>query len=147
MADIMSAIEHIHAGERSRARSELEALWSSLGKDPDALHVCVLSHFLADLQDDVLQELKWDIRALQSAGQLTDDRLREFHPSLSVAGFLPSLHLNLADAYFRSGDLESAQMHLKTCYAVEAGLSDSSYDTLTRKGIANLAARLRSTQN
>lgn len=68
---------------------------------PFALH--------GDLQEDALQELDWDLRALNAAGKLTDERVQKFHPSLTVAGFLPSLHLNVADSAFRAGDLEIAQ--------------------------------------
>ena len=37
--------------------------------------VCVLAHSMADVQDDVRQELVWDQRALAAADPLTDDRV------------------------------------------------------------------------
>lgn len=106
MARIMAAIELSYAGQRDLAPTEFERIWASLARDPDSFHVCVLSHFMADLQDDVRLELEWDLRALDAASQLTDARVQELHPSLTVAGFLPSLHLNVADACFRAGRLK-----------------------------------------
>lgn len=142
MAEIMAAIELVYAGERYLARTRLEWIWSRMNGDSDAFHVCVLSHFMADVQDDVGQELAWDLRALGAADQLSDVRVQELHPSLTVAGFLPSLHLNVADAFFRSGDLESARKQLRICIDLKAGLSGSPFDALTRRGIESLATRL-----
>lgn len=145
MAKIMTAIEFIYVGDPGRAQAEFQCIWSSIGQEPDPLHVCVLSHFMADLQQDVLEELYWDLRALNAAGKLTDERLQRFHPSLTVARFLPSLHLNVADSAFRAGDFEIAQRHLKTCIELEPGLSASPFDTLTRNGIKSLLSRIAST--
>ncbi|MDH4442230.1 MAG: hypothetical protein QE284_17820 [Rhizobium sp.] len=75
MAKIMAAIELVYAGDPGQAQAEFHSIWSSIGQDPDALHVCVLSHFMADLQEDVLQELDWDLRALDAAGTPTDERV------------------------------------------------------------------------
>lgn len=100
---------------------------------------------MADLQEDVSQEPDWDLRALNAAGKLTDERLQRFHPSLTVARFLTSLHLNVADSAFRAGDLEMAQRHLKTCIELDPGLSASPFDALTRNGIKTLVSRLAST--
>lgn len=142
MAEIMAAIELIYAGDSDLARNRLEEIWSRVGRDSDAFHVCVLSHFMADVQDDVSQELIWDLRALGAADALSDVRVQELHPSLTVAGFLPSLHLNVADAFYRSGDFGSAKKHLGICLDLQGGLSDSPFDSLTRRGIEGLVLRL-----
>lgn len=112
----MAAIELIYAGERDLARTRLERIWAQLGRDPDPFHVCVLSHFMADVLDDVRQELAWDLRALSAAEHLSDFRVQKLHRSLTISGFLPSLHLNVADVAFRQGDLESAKKHLGICH-------------------------------
>jgi hypothetical protein len=64
------------------------------------------------VQEDLAEELRWDLRALAAADELTDRRAREHHHSLAVAGFYPSLHLNLADVHRRLGDEERARDHL-----------------------------------
>jgi hypothetical protein len=147
MTEIMGAIELIYAGERELARSRLERIWALLSRDPDPFHVCILSHFIADVQDDVRQALAWDLRALSAAAHLSDFRVQKLHQTLTVAGFLPSLHLNVADASFRLGDLESAKKHLGICLDLEAGLSESPYDSMTRRGIEDLTLRLERSLN
>ena len=59
MADLAAAVELGRAGERDAARRRLVAMWDDLGADGDALHRCSVAHFLADLQDDVREELLW----------------------------------------------------------------------------------------
>jgi hypothetical protein len=142
MTEIMAAIELIYAGERDLARTRLERTWALLGRDPDPFHVCVLSHFMADVQDDVRQELAWDLRALSAAEHLSDFRVQKLHRSLTISGFLPSLHLNVADASFRLGDIEPAKKHLGICLDLVAGLSESPYNSMIRGGIEDLALRL-----
>jgi hypothetical protein len=102
---------------------------------------------MADVQDDVRQELAWDLRALRAAEHLSDFRVQRLHPSLTAAGFLPSLHLNVADAWLRLGDFECAQKHLGICQSLKAGLSGSPYDSMTRRGIEDLALRLEGKMN
>ena len=74
----------------------------------DAFHRCVVAHFLADLQDDVRDELMWDERALAAVAAVTDERAQQYHESLQVRGFMPSLYLNLADDHRRLGEADRA---------------------------------------
>jgi hypothetical protein len=59
---------------------------------------------MADAQDDPTHELAWDLRALEAAQRCSEAEASAYHESLSMAGFMPSLHLNLADVYRRLGD-------------------------------------------
>lgn len=54
-----------------RVRRDLEEIG---GEQGDPLHVCTLTHAIADVQDDVHEELVWDQRALAAADLLTDAR-------------------------------------------------------------------------
>jgi hypothetical protein len=46
----------------------------------------------------------------------SDANLQAIHPAMYVAGFMPSLHLNLADGYRRLGRFEEAsQKHPRRC--------------------------------
>ena len=66
---------HHHRGRREAARDLFARLWEEIGAEQgDPLHVCVLAHAMADVQDDVHQELVWDRRALAAADALTDER-------------------------------------------------------------------------
>jgi hypothetical protein len=112
MAEMGRAVEQGRAGDRVGARVALEKLWVRVGDDGDALHRCSIAHFCADLQDAVADELVWDRRALAAVAELSDERAGRFHDSLQVRGFLPSLHLNLADAYRRDGQPGPARHHL-----------------------------------
>ena len=65
---------------------------------------------MADVQEDVNDELLWDPHALV-AGDLIDRRTggpgRDVEP---LAGFCPSLHINLGQCY-KLGDLDCARGH------------------------------------
>ncbi|WP_205719313.1 hypothetical protein [Actinomadura geliboluensis] len=86
---------HHHQG---RARSRSGVVHADLGRRrrrarrPAAcLRPC---HSMADVQDDVHQELMWDLRALAAVGQVIDERVAQAGVPLTVAGLYPSLHLN-----------------------------------------------------
>lgn len=67
---------HHHQGQREAARDLFAQLWAEIGGEQgDPLHVCVLAHAMADVQDDVHQELVWDQRALAAADSLTEARV------------------------------------------------------------------------
>jgi hypothetical protein len=102
----------------------------------------VLAHFAADVQPDVETELMWDLRALAAADDVTDERARQYHESLSVAGFYPSLHASLADDYRRLGDRKQAREHLRRAQDTAGVLGDDPYGRMIREGIARIADEL-----
>ncbi len=112
MDAITTAVTYGREGETARARQELLAVWEDLGVLGDPLHRCTLAHYLADLYTDPAAALIWDVRALDAADALTDQRTGEHHPGLQVAGFYPSLHLNIADNLRRLGAFEAAAEHV-----------------------------------
>ena len=132
----MTAIERGRAGDRAGAAAELERLWHTTGSD--ALQRVTIAHFLADLQDDPHDELLWDTRALDAVALLTDERAQGHHASLQVAGFLPSLHLNLADVLRRLGRDDEARAHLATSRAHLASLADDGYGATIRAGVRHV---------
>src|SRR5690242_2049182 len=107
MTRIAHAVQLHHGqGRRADARAEFARIWSDIGEEQgDPLHVCVLAHSMADVQDDVHEELLWDQRALDAAAHLTDDRTAAAGVPMPVAALYPSLHLNLADCHRKLGDL------------------------------------------
>ncbi|MFI7702482.1 hypothetical protein [Nonomuraea sp. NPDC049480] len=76
------------SGKQADLDRELFAqIWDDIGGEQgDPLHVCVLAHSMADVQDDVHQELMWDLRALAAVGLITDERVAKAGVPLSVAG-------------------------------------------------------------
>ena len=141
---IGQAVElHHHRGEREAARLLFAELWAEIGGEQgDPLHVCVLAHAMADVQDDVHQELVWDRRALAAADLLTGDRVARAGVALPVAGLYPSLHLNLSDCYRRLGDLGRAREHLRLARDGIGALGDDDYGRLIKGGLDRLTQQL-----
>ncbi|GAA0453582.1 hypothetical protein Ade02nite_01820 [Paractinoplanes deccanensis] len=136
------ALNH-HQGRRADARDLFAEVWAEIGgEDGDPLHVCVLAHSMADVQDDVREELLWDERALAAADRLPESRLAESGAGLSVAGLYPSLHLNLADCHRKLGDLDRAREHLDRARATIGALGDDDYGRLIKSGLAELDRQL-----
>jgi hypothetical protein len=119
-------------------------IWKELAPDGDPFHRCTLAHYMADLQDDPHEELAWDLRALEAADLVPVVRTREYHDheALSVRGFYPSLHLNLAEDYFKVGDLTRAREHVARARASAVVLEEDGYGQMIRAGIERLSRQL-----
>jgi hypothetical protein len=141
---IGEAVQLSHQGEREAARLLFAELWDEIGGEQgDPLHVCTLAHAMADVQDDVRQELVWDQRALAAADLLTDERVAEAGVTLPVAGLYPSLHLNLSECYRKLGDLDRAREHFQRAQATIGALGDDEYGQMIRDGMERIAEQLR----
>ncbi|MFG1645882.1 hypothetical protein ACGFMK_36860 [Amycolatopsis sp. NPDC049252] len=138
MARVTAAVQRGQAGERASARQELESMWD--GVEGDDFHRCVIAHFLADLQDDQREELRWDERALAAADGVSDERAQEYDGSLRVRGFMPSLYLSLADDHRRLGDADRAREFLEKAQATADALGDDAYGGLV-SGILDKVSR------
>ncbi|MEU9793090.1 hypothetical protein AB0E27_21095 [Streptomyces sparsogenes] len=139
MEAIGHAVTEGRAGDTASARRKLLDLWSAIGVTGDPLHRCTLAHYLADLHEDPAQALAWDIRALDAADALTDQRVQRRHAGLHIAGFYPSLHLNLADNYRRLGSFEAATEHIDAAAKYAPDLPQDSYGDLLRTAIREVA--------
>lgn len=142
MAEILAAVELSQGGHAAAARERFDTIWDGIGPDGDPFHRCVLAHYAADVQTDLDAELRWDLRALEAADRTDPERARRHHPSLDLAGFYPSLHLNLADVHRRRGDRDRAREHLDRARETVGRLDDDGYGRMIRDGIAGCAARL-----
>lgn len=130
-------------GERAAARDLLATIWDELdGPGSDPLHRVALAHAMADVQDDVRNELEWDLRALAAAERVTDERARQAGVPNPAAAFYPSLHLNVGDCYRRLGHPDRAQEHLDRGIAALDALPDDGYGRMIRAGLGRLAERL-----
>lgn len=142
MARIGEAVQQGHAGDAAGARLRFAAIWAEIGPGGDPLHRCALAHYAADVQEDPAEELRWDRRALAAADEVGDGRARALHPSLDVAAFYPSLHLNLADVLRRLGEARQAGEHLQQARAALGRLPDDGYGRMIRDGVERCATRL-----
>lgn len=104
MKRIEEAMMLQHTGDLDGARQRFTEIWEEIASDGDPFHRCVLAHYMADLQQDPQEELAWDLRALDAAASVTDDRAKqhdsrdyERHPHRSEA----MIHLAMIDLMVR----------------------------------------------
>jgi len=142
MQRIGRGIEHVQAGERELARRVLLEIWAELGPDGDPLHRCACAHTLADVQDDLRDELRWDLRALAAAAEISDARANAAGVDGPVLGFYPSLHLNLADVYRRLGEPAFALDHVELGLASLGVLPPNGYLDEIRRSLERIRAEL-----
>ncbi|SDJ70249.1 hypothetical protein SAMN04487820_101371 [Actinopolyspora mzabensis] len=135
MAAIGTAVSLGTEGNVETARRDLLAIWRRIGAVGDPLHRCTLAHHLADLYEEPAESLVWDVRALDAAEALTDQRAREYHASLHVAGFYPSLHLNLADDFRRLGLFQAATEHINEAENHTSELPEGAYGDTIRTAV------------
>ncbi|MEV8231181.1 hypothetical protein AB0P41_34925 [Streptomyces sp. NPDC079167] len=139
MEAIGQAVTEGRTGNTLSARQKLLNLWSAIGVTGDPLHRCSLAHYLADLYEDPAQALAWDVRALDAADAVTEQRVQEHHASLHIAGFYPSLHLNLADNYRRLGSFDAATEHINAAGEHAPSLPQDAYGTFLRDALDEVA--------
>ncbi|MFF5522596.1 hypothetical protein [Streptomyces coeruleorubidus] len=139
MEAIGQAVIEGRTGNTLSARQQLLNLWSAIGVTGDPLHRCSLAHYLADLYEDPAQALAWDVRALDAADAVTEQRVQEHHASLHIAGFYPSLHLNLADNYRRLGSFDAATEHINAAREHAPNLRQDAYGAFLRTALDEVA--------
>ncbi|BCJ44395.1 hypothetical protein GCM10010168_12090 [Actinoplanes ianthinogenes] len=135
MEEIRKAQELNVAGDKAGARAALERLW---GTTEDPLHRCTIAHYLADQQDSVEDELRWDELALAAFPDLTDERTRAGDDSWRARAFLPSLHLNLADVHRRAGHEKEARQFLGEATAALDELPADDYGAMIRDALSKV---------
>lgn len=143
MTRIGQGIELSQRGDRDAAFRLFTDVWNNIGGESgNPLHRCALAHSVADVQDDLHEELLWDLRALAAADMITDEQATQAGVASPVVGFYPSLHLNLGDCYRKLGDLDHARQHLGLGQAAVGALGNDGYGQMIRGGLARLAERL-----
>jgi len=141
-AEMTAAIQQLRGGDRSGGRQALEVVWAKIADDPEPMHECVLAHHMADAQDDLTDELAWDVRALDAASRCGPTTTWGPQQGLSIGLFMPSLHVNLAEDYFKLGDPARSREHLALAREFVGELADDAYGQLIRRGIERLARQL-----
>ena len=138
METITTAVVLGRDGDKESARHDLLAIWKQIGLAGDPFHRCTLAHYLADLYEDPAAALMWDVRALDAAEILSDDRAQQYHASLHVAGFYPSLYVNIADNLRRLGSFDAATEHIENAEQHTASLNDDAYGDMIRAAISEV---------
>jgi hypothetical protein len=140
--DVLAAVAAAIGGDKPGARQLLSSCWDRTSVD-DHGQRCVLAHYLADVQDDLDAEIGWDETALHEHGFLADGDLAPVGIA-GVKGMLPSLHLNLGDAYLRRGQTALAREHQQAGQLHSVHLSNDGYGAMIRSGLDNLGLRIAS---
>lgn len=111
----MAAIQ-LGGKDRAAGRERFRQLWGSLEPNDKAGRL-VLAHFIADLQDDVDDEVRWDEIALDNVDGVSDADVQALNPAFTVRALVPSLQLNLADGYRRQCRFDDAERALAASVA------------------------------
>lgn len=118
-------------GRRDDARAAFEQAWAESRDDFEA---CIAAHYVARHQPTPESELEWNRTALARADRVGDAR---------VAGFYPSLYLNLAHSLEKLGQAAEACAHYAKADELATPLPDDPYSRLVRSGIAAGRGRTR----
>jgi hypothetical protein len=97
------------------------------------LEKCIAAHYVARNQDSVSEKLEWDETALFH-GLKAGER---------IAGFYPSLYLNIAKCHEDLGAHEPALAHYLLAQKYAESLPDDGYSNLIRNGIKNGIGRVK----
>ena len=143
MTRIGEVVALSHGGEAATARERLLGLWNEIGVTGDPFHRCSVAHYLADLYDDPAQALVWDVRALDAADAVTEERVQQHHAGLHIAGFYPSLHLNLADNFRRLSSFSAAADHITAARQHLDQLADDDYGRLIRRAVEEVTVAIQ----
>lgn len=140
LARVSDGIELRQQGRNAEARALFAQLWTETETGAgDPLHRCVIAHSAADAQDDVAEELRWDLIALEVAATVTDDHVAASGVGLTAAALFPSLHLNISACHLKLGDLDQARVQLDRARQTMTSLPDGEYATTIRNGFDDLA--------
>lgn len=93
-------------GRLADARRAYQAAWEAAQDDYEA---CIAAHYVARLQSDPHEMLRWNQEALNRAAAVADER---------VTPFYASLYLNLGQSHEQLGDEAEAKRY----YDLAAGL-------------------------
>ena len=90
------------------ARQCYQQAWDSC---TDGYEACIAAHYVARSQDTVEGALQWNLRALELAYTVSQEKVRDFYPSL---------YMSTAHAYKQLGGTVQAQRY----YRLAAGMGE-----------------------
>ncbi|WP_377641423.1 hypothetical protein [Oryzobacter terrae] len=138
--EVVEGVTVALGGDRVRGRVLLEEAWDGTD-DAHGAQRCVIAHYLADVQDDLADEVAWDERALAAFDGVSDADLAPVGIERAAA-MAPSLHLNLGDGYLRQGRVEDAEAQLALARQTLGALGADGYGDLVRRGVNGLGERV-----
>lgn len=116
-------------GKAAEAKDFFECAWRASTDDYEA---CIASHYLARHQETMEQTLHWNEESLRRAELVADER---------VAGFLPSLYLNLGHCHEERGEAEKARAFYERAEEHLSAVPQGPYGDMVRDGVSRALAR------
>lgn len=110
-------------GQFDAALSLFTRAWEQSQTDFEA---CIAAHYLARHQASPAEALRWNQVSLDRANRLRDD---------SVAGFYPSLYLNLGKSYEDLGNMRNARTYYELAAEAAGRLGYDRYADTVRDAI------------
>ncbi len=141
MEELYDAILVAQSGDHNGARTLFEAILPKIGSD--AAQNCILAHYMADVQEELEDELFWDLRSLQYLEEVKDERIVVVEATLATAEFFPSVYLNIASCYKRLGNFDESARYLSLAEESCSVLADDGYGKFIRNRIASLGEEIR----
>jgi hypothetical protein len=123
-----------HAGDLMAAGELYRQAWEKASCPPEA---CTAAHYLARVQNDPAESLRWNLFALEQAALVTGEDIDVIYPSL---------HLNVAHGYEQTGDPAHRAKALEHYILAERAcdsLAADGYGRMIRKGVEAGLARMR----
>ena len=116
-------IETEYSGDLEKARDLYLEAWQLAKND---LEMVTSAHYLARVQSDLVEALRWNLTALEYASKTTDQ---------DIASLYASLYLNVAKSHEDLGNLREAQDHYLLAHNSTHDLPDNGYGNMIRKGV------------
>ena len=138
--EIQNAISVSQTGDKEQATILFNKIKPLLGLDP--LHNCIFSHYMADIQSELKDELYWDLRSLEFLERLTDERLKEFNNNLSVKSLYASIYLNIAEDYRKNNMYDLSTKYINLAEKSSICLEQDGYANMIKNGIQRLKEKL-----
>ena len=113
------------------ARAFFQQAWNSARDDYEA---CVAAHYLARHQPSAEDTLRWNLESLARADAASDERVREFYPSL---------YLNLGFSHEALGNPAEAMRYYDLAAERVGDLPEGPYRDMVQHGIAEGRRRVR----
>lgn len=117
-------------GKMDEALSLFQQAWQASQDDYEA---CIAAHYVARHAETPEAALHWNLVSLERADRAGGE---------AVAGFYPSLYLNLGWASETLGDRQAATRYYALAAESLAALPPGPYQEMVAQGIANAQARL-----
>jgi tetratricopeptide (TPR) repeat protein len=112
------------AGDPEAALDFYMQAWGARTDDYDA---CIVSHYMARLQETPQDILRWNQESLNYASVVNDERVETFYPSL---------YLNMGKSYEDLGNQDEARKYYQLAEDALHVLPEGGYTDMVRQGVA-----------